>query len=206
MSIYLQSSVTDIYKAALGVSATAAALLELRPATSARTPSEAEDQNRAAVSASFDAWRAGAGSPFDLLADDARWTIEGNSVASKTYPTKEAFMREVIWPFNARMKSSLKPTVRALCADGDTIVIFFDARAMALDDRPYVNTYAWFFDMRGGRVIRASAFFDAIEFNDLWSRVQPAGQLKRNDKAMKAWFITGASRSFGARIDARARR
>jgi hypothetical protein len=31
-----------------------------------------------------------------LLADDANWTIIGHSAASKTYPDKESFMREVI--------------------------------------------------------------------------------------------------------------
>ncbi len=116
----------------------------------------------------------GTSGPFDLLADDARWMIEGNSVASRTYPTREDFMLDVIRPFNARMASPLRPTVRSLHADGDTMVVFFDARGMARDGEPYVNTHAWFLGMRSGRIIRASAFFDAIAFNDLWSRVEPA--------------------------------
>ena len=141
---------------------------------SARRP-EAEPRNEGAVRASFDAWRDGTGSPFnDLLADDARWTIEGNSVASKTYPNKEAFLAEVIRPFNARMKEPLKPTVRSIYEDGDTVVVLFDARGVARDGQPYVNSYAWFLDFRDGRVVRASAFFDAIAFNDVWARVSPA--------------------------------
>ncbi|MDB5687443.1 MAG: ketosteroid isomerase, partial [Rhizorhabdus sp.] len=58
--------------------------------------------------------------------------------------------------------------------DGDTVIVFFDARATARDGKAYTNTYAWFLDMRGDKIVKASAFFDAIEFNDLWSRVQPA--------------------------------
>ncbi|MGE0667217.1 MAG: nuclear transport factor 2 family protein [Sphingomonadales bacterium] len=139
-------------------------------AATAAGPSQA-DRNKAIVRAAFDAWQAGTGSPFDLLAEDARWTIEGNSVAAKTYPSREAFMSEVIRPFNARMKVGLKPAVREIYADGDTVIAFFDARGIARDDRPYVNTYAWFMEMRGGKIIRASAFFDAVEFNDLWARV-----------------------------------
>jgi hypothetical protein len=46
-----------------------------------------EERNKAIVQASFDAWRAGAGSPYDLLADDASWTITGHSAAAKTYPS-----------------------------------------------------------------------------------------------------------------------
>jgi len=136
-----------------------------RPAT--------EERNKAIVKASFDAWRAGTGGPFELLADDATWTIVGHSVASKTYEGREAFMREVIRPFNARMEVGLKPTIRGLYADGDTVIIFFDASATARDGQPYANTYAWFFQMRDGKVIKAFAFFDSISFNDLWRRVGP---------------------------------
>lgn len=163
----------------LGLGATALAFAFVDRAASARTPDSIEQRNKAAVAASFEAWRGGTGSPFDLLADDARWTIEGGSVAAKTYPSKEAFLAEVIRPFNARMREGLKPTVRNLYADGDTVVVLFDARGTARDGKPYVNSYAWFLDLRDGRIVRASAFFDAIEFNDLWARVSPADWGKR---------------------------
>ena len=55
--------------------------------------------NGAAVQSGFDAWKAGTGSPYDLLAEDASWTIVGHSAASKTYPSKEAFISEVIRTF-----------------------------------------------------------------------------------------------------------
>lgn len=132
-----------------------------------------EARNKAIVRASFDAWSAGTGSPFDLLADNATWTIVGNSVMSKTYPSREAFMNDVIRPFNARMREGLKPTVRNIYADGSAVVIFFDAHGVARDGKPYANTYAWFFDMQDGKVINASAFFDTLEFNDFWHRVAP---------------------------------
>lgn len=133
------------------------------------------DRNKAAIRSGFDAWANASGSPYDLLAEDVRWTIEGNSLASRTYLSREDFMRDVIRPFNARMKSPLKPSIRDLYADGDTVIAFFDARGVAKDGKPYVNSYAWFLEMRDGRIVRASAFFDAIAFNDLWTRVTPAG-------------------------------
>lgn len=174
----LKSRTHEIFDAEMGVAATASALVAIQPETNAQASSDTERRNKSAVQSSFDAWRSGTGSPFDLLAADARWTIEGFSVAAKTYPTKEDFMREVIRPFNARMQSPLKPTIRNLYADGDTVVAFFDARGVARDGKPYVNTYAWFLDMRAVQIIRASAFFDAIEFNDLWTRVAPTAGAK----------------------------
>jgi ketosteroid isomerase-like protein len=135
---------------------------------------ENEERNKAAVQARFDAWAAGTGGPFDLLAEDATWTIVGRSDASRTYRSREEFMGEVIRPFNARMRRGLKPAIRRIYADGDTVIVFFDAKGVACDGEPYNNTYAWFLEMRDGKVVNASAFFDSIEFNDLWRRVAPS--------------------------------
>lgn len=157
-------------RAALAFAATGLGILVISSAAGAQTPA----QNKAAVAASFDAWTAGTGNPFELLADEASWTIEGNSVASRTYATKEEFLDEVIRPFNARMRVGIKPTVKSITAESDRVVIHFDAAGTARDGKPYVNTYAWFFQMKNGRVIRAAAFFDALTFNELWTRVSPA--------------------------------
>ena len=132
-----------------------------------------ETRNKAIVKAAFDAWAAGTGSPYDLLAEDASWTIVGNAAVSKTYPSREAFISTVIRPFNARMREGLKPSIRQMYADGESVVIFFDAHGVARDGKPYTNTYAWFFDMRDGKVVKASAFFDSVTFNDFWHRVSP---------------------------------
>lgn len=101
-----------------------------------------EAANKTLVAERFAAWAAGTGSPYDLLADDATWTITGNSLASKTYNGRNAFLTEVIRPFNARMSVGLKPTIRNIYADGDTVIVFFDAAGTARDGRPYANTYA----------------------------------------------------------------
>jgi len=115
---------------------------------------DTESRNKALVQASFDAWKAGTGGPFDLLTEDATWTIVGRSMASKTYRSREAFMSEVIRPFTARMSVALKPTVLNLYADGATVIVFFDASGTARDGKPYTNTYAWFLEMNAGKVVK----------------------------------------------------
>lgn len=128
-----------------------------------------ETANKATVQKAFDAWAAGTGSPYDLLADNVTWTITGNSAASKAYGSRDAFINEVIKPFNARMSVGLKPTIRNMYADGDTVIVFFDAAGMAKDGQRYKNTYAWFLDLDGGKIVKASAFFDSIAFDKLWA-------------------------------------
>lgn len=157
-------------KTLLGIMTAGLALLGTPSSAVAQSP----EKNKAIVTASFSAWKVGTGSPFDLLADDATWTIEGRSAASATYPSKEAFLRDVIRPFNARMAVGIKPAVRSITAEEDRVVILFEAAGTARDGIAYTNSYAWFFRMEGGRVVEANAFFDALAFDDLWSRVAPA--------------------------------
>jgi hypothetical protein len=71
------------------------------------------------------------------------------------------------------MAEPLVPTVRGLYADGDTVVIFFDAAGTARDGRPYRNTYTWYFQMKGDQVVKVVAFFETRDFDDLWTRVAP---------------------------------
>jgi hypothetical protein len=50
-------------------------------------------------------------------------------------------------------------------------------RGIATDGQPYENTYAFFMQMRDGKVIDVTALTDSISLNDLLERVQPASQL-----------------------------
>jgi len=131
------------------------------------------EKNKALVRAAFDRWYEGTGGPFELLAPDAEWTIVGTSPLSKTYRSKQEFIDTVIAPFNARMQEPLKPTIRGLYADGNTVIIFFDGAGVAKDGVPYRNTYTWYFQMKGETVVKATAFFDTREFDDFWARVKP---------------------------------
>ena len=128
--------------------------------------------------AAFDVWTAGTGGPFDLLADDATWTIVGNSPVSRTYGSRREFLDAVIEPFNARLSAPLVPSVRGLYADGDWVIVLFDAEATARDGRPYRNTYTWYMrfdpDAEPRRIVEVVAFFDTIEFTELWRRVIPS--------------------------------
>jgi ketosteroid isomerase-like protein len=148
----------------------------LQETTMKKAYSETEKGNLKIISDGFDRWIKGTGSPFDLLATDAKWKIVGNSAASKQYNSRQEFIDEVITPFNARMARRLIPKTPILYADGDTVIALFDAEGTALDGKPYQNTYSWFMRLRDGRIVDATAFFDSVHFNDFWTRVTPPAQ------------------------------
>jgi uncharacterized protein len=104
------------------------------------------------------------------------WRIEGHSLASGEYATRQQFIDQVLTPFGARFASGerFRPVaVRSVHADGDSVIVLWDGRGVANDGRPYENTYAWFMRMRDGKVVDGTAFYDSISFNALWSRVAP---------------------------------
>jgi hypothetical protein len=132
-----------------------------------------EARNKETIQAAFDAWRDGTGNIFDLLTPDAKWTIVGNASVSRTYTSRQEFLDAVIQPFNARMSRRLIPAVRGIYADGDMVIALFDAEAIARDGKPYRNTYTWYMRVTDGKITEVIAFFDTIEFTDLWTRVKP---------------------------------
>lgn len=161
------SSIKDLSLALMLAIAWLAGTTAMNAADTKRSP----ESNKQLIQAAFDRWRAGAGGPFELLAEDATWTIAGNSIVAKKYATRDEFIDTVIKPFNARLTKPLVPTMRSLHVDGDTVIALFDAEATARDGKPYRNTYAWFMEMKDGKMVKVTAFFDAIAFDEFWRRV-----------------------------------
>jgi len=141
--------------------------------TTAVAQTDVQEKNRRAVQAAFDNWRRNAGTVFDLLASDVKWTITGTSTVSGIYHSRRDFMDQVVTPFNSRLQTPLVPTVRGLYADGDMVIVLWDAAAIARDGKSYENTYSWYLKMRDGKIVSAVAVYDSAAFDDLWKRIRP---------------------------------
>jgi uncharacterized protein len=130
-------------------------------------------ENKRLIADAFDAWAKGDGNFFDLLADDATWTIPGSSPIAGTYHGRQEFLDRAIQPIGARLAKPIRPTVHSIVAEDDTVAVMWEGHAVALDGRPYDNRYSWVMRLQGGRITEATAFFDAPAFTDLWERVSP---------------------------------
>lgn len=132
-----------------------------------------------AVRAAFADWAAGGSGFFErILAPDVRWTIKGSGPAARTYVGRDAFLREAVAPFAARLAQPIRPTLHQLVSEGDTVVALWDGAAVAADGKPYRNSYAWVFRMRGGQAAEVTAFLDLDAYQDVLDRVPapPAGR------------------------------
>jgi uncharacterized protein len=139
----------------------------------AASPAEA---NRTIVRQAFEAWQKGTGSITELFATDMVWRIEGHSAVSGEFASRQELIDEVLNPFWARFSASdpFRPvSIRAVYADGDTVIVLWDGRGTDRDGQPYESSHAWIMKLSAGQVIDGTAFYDSISFNDLWARVQP---------------------------------
>ncbi|HEX4281153.1 MAG TPA: nuclear transport factor 2 family protein [Solirubrobacteraceae bacterium] len=63
---------------------------------------------------------------------------------------------EFVKPFGARFLASerFRPTnIRSVHADGNAVIVLWDGRGIAIDGKPYENTYAFFMQRRDGKVV-----------------------------------------------------
>src|SRR3954454_3131631 len=80
------------------------------------------ESNRRTIRAAFEAWQAGTGAIADVFADGLVWRIEGHSLASREYGSRQAFVDGVLAPFAARFAAGepFRPVrIRSVHADGD---------------------------------------------------------------------------------------
>src|SRR3954466_14669026 len=56
------------------------------------------EPNRRTIRAAFEAWQAGTGAIADVFAHDLVWRIEGHSLASREYGSRQAFVDEGLRP------------------------------------------------------------------------------------------------------------
>jgi uncharacterized protein len=124
------------------------------------------------VKQAFEDWMNGTGNVGRIFAPQMKWEVFGSSATSGRYESAAEFATNVLVPLNERFVDSdpLRPTqIRALYADGPTVIVIWDGKGTTVLGTPYENTYAWIFTFDQGLVVEASAFYDAVAFDEMWA-------------------------------------
>jgi uncharacterized protein len=79
------------------------------------TPNARTEANRHTIRQAFAAWQQGTGPISDVLARELVWRIEGHSLASKEYGSRQQFIDEVLAPL-ARDSCHRRPSARSRSA------------------------------------------------------------------------------------------
>lgn len=134
----------------------------------------ASSGNLNTVRKAYEDWAAGGTTFFnELLAADVRWTIRGSGPIARTYAGRDSFIREAVTPFGSRLAQPVKPEVRHLLADDDSVIAVWDGKGVARDGKPYENSYVWIFRMSDGKAVEVEAFLDLEPYYDVLRRIPP---------------------------------
>jgi uncharacterized protein len=150
--------------------------LVLSTTTAWASPAANPNVNTALVRQAFADWKNGKGTVFDLLAPNATWTVAGSSPVSGMYDSKADLMERAIRPISARLATPISPYLQSIVAEDDVVVVLWSGEAVALDRKPYNNTYLWHMTFKDGQVTEVKAFLDTYVLNDLLRRVPPVQQ------------------------------
>jgi uncharacterized protein len=126
-------------------------------------------ENKKLVQEAFAAWANGDGMAFfNLLAEDASWTVLGSCPISGTYVGRQRLIEDALRPQRAKLAGPPTPTVINLIAEGDTVVIQWVGKGTTTSGKPYNNNYCYVVQIENGRIIRGTAYLDTELIRSIW--------------------------------------
>src|SRR5262245_21894165 len=126
-------------------------------------------ENKKLIQEAFAAWANGDGMAFfNLLAEDARWTVIGNCAISGTYVGRQQLVEDALTPQRAKLAGPPTPTVLRMIAEGDTVVIEWVGKATTKSGKPYNNSYCYVVQIENGKIIRGTAYLDTELVRSIW--------------------------------------
>jgi len=126
-------------------------------------------ENKKLMQDAFATWANGDGMAFfNLLAEDARWTVIGNCPISGTYIGRQQLVEDALKPQRAKLAGPPTPTVLRMLAEGDTVVIEWVGKATTKSGKPYNNSYCYVVQIENGKIIRGTAYLDTELVRSIW--------------------------------------
>lgn len=118
-------------------------------------------ENKELLQDAFTAAAKGNGRPFiELLADDVRWTIIGNTAWSRTYEGKQSVLDDLLRPLSKQLHGRNIIAAHRFIAEDDHVVVEARGRNSTVDGVRYHNQYCWVFRLTEGRVRELTEYTD----------------------------------------------
>jgi len=126
-------------------------------------------ENKKLIQDAFAGWARGDSNAFfNLLAEDVRWTVIGNTPVSRTYTSRAEFVDGAAKPLTAKLAGPIVPTVRDVIAEGDKVVLQWEGRSSGKNGTIYHQTYCWVMRFADGKVREGTAYLDTELISQLW--------------------------------------
>ncbi len=127
-------------------------------------------QNRKLIEDAFNGWMHGDRTAFNnLLADNLRWTVIGNSPVSGRYNSKREFLEGAGTRMAEKLATPIQPTLRHVIADNDMVALVFDGHATGKNGTDYRQTYCWVLRFEDSQIREGTAYLDTELITKLFS-------------------------------------
>ena len=127
-------------------------------------------ENKKLIEDAFADWVRGDRTAFNnLLADDLRWTVIGNSPVSGRYNSKREFLEGAGTRMRDKLATPIQTTPRHVIADGNMVALVFDGDATGKNGTAYHQTYCWVLRFDGGKIREGTAYLDTELITKLFS-------------------------------------
>lgn len=119
------------------------------------------EQNKAIVTAIYDAMAEGDGRPFvDAMAEEFTWIIEGTNSWGRTFRGRDTVRRELLRPLFDQFATPYRARAERIIAEGDSVVVLAKGEVMTKAGKPYNNSYCFVIRLAGGKMIELREYLD----------------------------------------------
>lgn len=119
------------------------------------------EERKAVIAGVFEAFAVGDGDPLmNMIDDDIKWTIIGNTKFSATYLGKEDLGNRLLGPLSELIDGHLRITTDNMIAEEDFVVVQGRGESKTVAGATYNNTYCWVYRWFGDKVVEITEYLD----------------------------------------------
>ena len=98
---------------------------------------------------------------FKHVSDDVSWTVMGTHPLAGTYHSKEEFVSHTFGRLNRILKKGVILKVKNVLLQDETAVVEMESLSIALNGKPFNNTYCWVVYFRDEVIVEVRAYVDS---------------------------------------------
>ncbi len=119
------------------------------------------EERKTVIAGVFEAFANGDGEPLmNMIDDDIKWTIIGNTKFSATYLGKEDLGKRLLGPLSGLIEGHLHITLDNMIAEDDFVVAQGRGESNTVAGGTYNNTYRWVYRWSGDKVVEITEYLD----------------------------------------------
>jgi len=131
----------------------------MRPTTQDPSRSHtAESRHATLIEQAFAQWASGRGDITDLFAPTCTWAVASAWPVTGSHADRSAFLNEAMGEVATRRLTPVVPHIKHIVAQGDHVVVLWEATAISKDGHRMENSYAWHLQMQAGSITQITAF------------------------------------------------